>query len=133
MRTETKLTPAQHRVLTWLYLYPGVHIQTFSVDSARDWTHYWMNEAARQHMLGVMDILGEPGGAHHQQVACKGNTSRGTPRLTKPTFDVLLRNGLVELHRHRPRERGMSEAFYYQISDVGRAVLASENRERVSP
>lgn len=112
-----KLSTAQFRVLHWLWLYPTVQIHYVPNNGALIMPQ-WYDENSRQHMIGVMGILGTDA-----NVACRGATQRGTPRMTQRTFDALCRMELLRPIGQRPVRKHVSPCVYYQLSDDGLRVV----------
>lgn len=91
------MSPAQHRVLEWLLAYPGVYVTARMDGDSVGWTAWWSSEAAREHMVGTLAVLG----SDRRSTAARAAPIAGaTPRITRPTFTVLQRHGWLRMVSH---------------------------------
>lgn len=93
------MTAAQRRVLEWLLAYPGVYV-TARMDGGDDpvrWSAWWSGEAAREHMVGTLAVLGSDLSTTASRAAA---IPGATPRITRPTFGVLQGHGWLRMVKH---------------------------------
>jgi hypothetical protein len=117
-----KLTPAQERVLYWLWAHPTVTINLYAGDARinrSNWSHYWRDGAAFAEMRRVASALN--GG--YIEAPRRAPAEGGTPRLTTQIFAKLRERGLISVVRHRPRGNCMCECWRYSISNAGKAAI----------
>jgi hypothetical protein len=119
---SAKLSPAQERVLYWLWAHPTVMIQVFPDDTKvtrSNWTHYWRDAAAFANMRRCANILN--GGVI--EAPRRAPAEGGTPKLTTATYHILKDSGLIDVVKYRPRAGGWSECWWLSITVKGREAI----------
>jgi hypothetical protein len=127
-KDEILASPAQWRVIQWLFHYPNIYLcWSDMLDTSVNFSASWASERARQHMVRTMDDIGEYFGISDAETKTKPRIKPlegGTPRCCFQTFKALLKEGIICKY-------GKS---YYQLNPNTRKQLEIDELETlVSP
>ena len=126
-RDSLYASPAQWKVIQWLFHYPNIYLCWSDMYSTWVyWSAAWADESARQHMISVMGEIGDYFGVHDTAQTTKPRIKPlegPTPRCCFQTFKALVKENVICRHNKD----------HYQLSPDIRKQLEVDELEGLFP